>query len=105
MSFTLRFNDNIDNWNSALEQIMAESSYENFLTGTGTHAPMVVPNRIVSGINQHHDNKTRSRHPTIPPEVGTLIFGWTVACDDIFNNFPDATCILTHHRALFETLS
>ena len=86
MSFTLRFDDNIDNWNAALEQIMAVPAYRNLISETTEHAPIVIHNQPFN--SQHSDDTSTS----------AFVFGWTVSTEQIFSDFPAATCTLTHCR-------
>lgn len=103
MNYTLRFDDNVTNWNNALKQIMAVPGYRKFFELTSPHEPMLV------------HNMTDIPNPTSPVEChkrseyavenysGMRISGWYVICNQLFNEVPAGVCHLVNHsNVLFD---
>jgi hypothetical protein len=97
MSFTLRFNDNIDNWNAALEQIMAVPSYKKFFEITSPHKPVVVSNTSCAGVPNTLGYCHLNCHKAELEGIGTHVSGWYVMCEFLHNEIPTGMCRLIHH--------
>ena len=97
MSFTLRFDDNIDNWNAALEEIMLVPSYRKFFATTSPHKPVVVSNTPCGNVPNTFGMCHLNCHHAELAGIGTRVSGWYVMCEFLHNEIPTGMCRLIHH--------